>query len=125
MRRRAAGAVTRRVGYLGGAGGGARCRRIPDGRDVPPGKPGAVADELVCRYVLRPPVAQQRLRLTGDGRVLVTLKEEWRDGTTHLLLERVELLERARPSRPPILPPSCRLHRSPAARRHPWWPGSD
>ena len=105
--------------------GGARCRRIPDGRDVPPGEPGAVADELVCRYVLRPPVAQQRLRLTGDGRVLVTLKEEWRDGTTHLLLERVELLERARPSRPPILPPSCRLHRSPAARRHPWWPGSD
>ena len=72
-----------------------------------------------------PPVAQQRLRLTGDGRVLVTLKEEWRDGTTHLLLERVELLERARPSRPPILPPSCRLRRSPAARRHPWWPGSD
>jgi Putative transposase/Transposase zinc-binding domain len=50
--------------------------------------------ERLCRYVLRPPVAQDRLELTSDGRVLVTLKGEWSDGTTHLLFEPVELLEK-------------------------------
>jgi hypothetical protein len=29
-----------------------------------------------------------------DGRILVTLKAEWRDGTTHLVFEPVELLEK-------------------------------
>ena len=41
--------------------------------------------ERLCRYVLRPPVAQDRLALTPDGLVLVVLKAEWYDGTTHLL----------------------------------------
>jgi len=50
--------------------------------------------ERLCRYVLRPPVAQDRLSLTPDGLVLVTLKAEWHDGTTHLLFTPVELLER-------------------------------
>jgi hypothetical protein len=50
--------------------------------------------ERLCRYLLRPPVAQDRLRLTGDGRVLLELKSEWADGTTHLLLEPLELLEK-------------------------------
>ncbi len=40
-----------------------------------------------CRYLLRPPIAQERLALTPDGRVLVTLKAEWHDGTTHLIFE--------------------------------------
>jgi len=50
--------------------------------------------EPLCRYVLRPPVAQERLTLQPDGRVLVTLKAEWHDGTTHLCLEPLTLLER-------------------------------
>ena len=50
--------------------------------------------ERLCRYVLRPPVAQERLALTPDGLVLVTLKAEWNDGTTHLLFTPVELLEK-------------------------------
>jgi Putative transposase len=50
--------------------------------------------ERLCRYVLRPPVAQDRLSLTPDGLVLVTLKAEWHDGTTHLLFTPVELLEK-------------------------------
>lgn len=43
--------------------------------------------EQLCRYLLRPPVAQERLRLTGDGHVLLELKSAWADGTTHLLFE--------------------------------------
>ncbi|MBI4542823.1 MAG: transposase [Gemmatimonadetes bacterium] len=48
----------------------------------------------LCRYLLRPPVAQDRLRLTGDGRVLLELKSAWADGTSHLLFEPLELLEK-------------------------------
>ena len=48
--------------------------------------------EQVCLYVLRPPVAQDRLERTADGRVLVTLKDEWRDRTRHLLFDPLELL---------------------------------
>jgi hypothetical protein len=50
--------------------------------------------ERVCRYLLRPPLAQERLRLRADGRVFVELRKAWRDGTTHLLLEPIELLEK-------------------------------
>ena len=38
--------------------------------------------------------AQERLTQTADGRVLLTLKAEWSDGTTHLRFEPIELLER-------------------------------
>src|SRR5204863_3094565 len=50
--------------------------------------------EQLCRYLLRPPIAQERLALRPDGTVLVTLKTPWRDGTTHLCFEPVTLLER-------------------------------
>jgi hypothetical protein len=50
--------------------------------------------ERLCRYVLRPPVAQERLSLTPDGLVCVTLKSEWHDGTSHLLFTPVEFLEK-------------------------------
>jgi hypothetical protein len=50
--------------------------------------------ERLARYVLRPPVAQDRLALTPEGQVLVTLKAEWADGTTHLLFAPVEFLEK-------------------------------
>ncbi|MBI1728593.1 MAG: transposase [Candidatus Rokubacteria bacterium] len=43
---------------------------------------------------LRPPLAQDRLRLRADGRVLVELKTVWRDGTSHLLFAPVEFLEK-------------------------------
>ena len=50
--------------------------------------------EQLCRYLLRPPLAQDRLRLRGDGRVLVELKTVWRDGTSHFLFEPIEFLEK-------------------------------
>src|SRR5216117_1926944 len=50
--------------------------------------------EQLCRYLLRPPIAQERLALRPDGTVLVALKTPWRDGTTHLCFEPVTLLER-------------------------------
>jgi hypothetical protein len=50
--------------------------------------------ERLCRYVLRPPFAQERLRLRDDGRVVVELKTAWHDGTRELLFEPLEFLER-------------------------------
>lgn len=50
--------------------------------------------ERLCRYALRPPVAQERLRLTPEGQVLLELKRPWSDGTSHLLFDPVEFLER-------------------------------
>jgi hypothetical protein len=50
--------------------------------------------EQLSRYLLRPPLAQDRLRLRADGRLLVELKAVWRDGTSHLLFEPLEFLEK-------------------------------
>ena len=49
--------------------------------------------EQIARYALRPPVAQDRLEWT-DGQVRLELRRPWSDGTTHLLFDPVELLER-------------------------------
>ena len=48
----------------------------------------------MCRYVLRPPLAENRLRRLADGRVRLALKRPWRDGLTHLLFEPAEFLEK-------------------------------
>ena len=50
--------------------------------------------EQLCRYLLRPAVAQDRLRLLDDGRVVRTLKTAWVDGTRQLMFEPFELLEK-------------------------------
>jgi hypothetical protein len=48
--------------------------------------------ERLCRYVLRPPFAQERLRLRGDGRIALELKRAWHDGTRELVFEPLEFL---------------------------------
>jgi hypothetical protein len=50
--------------------------------------------EQLCRSVLRPAVAQDRLRLTEDGRVVIELKTAWADGTSHLVFDPLDLLAR-------------------------------
>ena len=48
--------------------------------------------ERLCRYALRPPIAEDRLRRDTDGNVRLTLRHQWADGTTYLKFEPVELL---------------------------------
>lgn len=50
--------------------------------------------ERLCRYALRPPLAEDRLKVDGEGAVWLTLRHRWSDGTTHLKFEPLELLER-------------------------------
>lgn len=51
--------------------------------------------ERLCRYLLRPPIAEKRLRFREDGKIEVGLKSGWPDGTTHLAFTPIELLEKA------------------------------
>jgi hypothetical protein len=50
--------------------------------------------ERLCRYVARPPIATERLSPLPDGRLLYRLKRRWRDGTTHVTFEPLELIEK-------------------------------
>ncbi|MCA1563570.1 MAG: transposase, partial [Acidobacteria bacterium] len=50
--------------------------------------------ERVCRYALRPHLAQERLHRTSEGEIWLTLRHRWADGTTHLRFDPLELLER-------------------------------
>ena len=50
--------------------------------------------ERLARYAGRPPLATERLSLLPDGRLLYRLKRRWRDGTTHVIYEPLELMER-------------------------------
>ncbi len=66
--------------------------------------------ERLCRYVARPPLALGRLEAMTDGRLAYRLKTPWRDGTTHVVMERRELLERLAPLIPPPRAHQVRYH---------------
>ena len=48
--------------------------------------------ENLCRYVARPAVATERLSRFPDGRVLYRLRHQWRDGTSHVIFDPVDLM---------------------------------
>ena len=50
--------------------------------------------ERLCRYVCRPPIAQERLEETATGKLRYSLKKAWRDGTVALVLDPLDLLAR-------------------------------
>jgi hypothetical protein len=50
--------------------------------------------ERVGRYLARPPIATDRLSMLDDGRLELRLKRPWRDGTTALVFQPRELIER-------------------------------
>jgi hypothetical protein len=50
--------------------------------------------EHLCRYLLRPPLARERLTESAHGPLLFELAQPRADGTTHLLLEPLELIEK-------------------------------
>jgi len=52
----------------------------------------------------------ERLEAMPDGRLAYRLKTRWRDGTTHILMERSELLERLAPLIPPPRAHQVRYH---------------
>jgi len=57
--------------------------------------------ERLCRYVSRPPMAEERLALSASGPVRYPLKTAYRDGTTHIVLEPLDLMARLAARVPP------------------------
>jgi hypothetical protein len=76
----------------GVTGGSTASISTPAGLVVPAGRREWL--ERVCRYTLRPPVSDERLAVMADGRVHLSLKQPWRDGTTALVFDPVEVLGR-------------------------------
>ena len=77
--------------------------------------------ENLCRYVARPAVATERLSKFPDGRVLYHLRHRWRDGTSYVIFEPIDLIGKLAALVPPprfnlvryhgILAPSARWRR--------------
>ena len=57
--------------------------------------------ERLCRYITRPPLAQDRLELRPDGKLELTLKNVWKDGTRAILLPPRDLIIRLIAAIPP------------------------
>ena len=57
--------------------------------------------ERLCRYVSRPPVSVDRMVLMASGQVRYSLKRPYRDGTTHIVLEPLDLMARLAALVPP------------------------
>jgi hypothetical protein len=57
--------------------------------------------EALLRYVLRPPLAQQRLERQPDGLVCIALKRAYNDGTLAVDMDPLSLLCRLAMSVPP------------------------
>jgi hypothetical protein len=64
----------------------------------------------ICRYTARPALAVDRLRELPDRRIAYELRTPWNDGTTHILLERQELLARLAAQVPPPRAHQLRYH---------------
>ena len=57
--------------------------------------------ERLCRYVCRPPIAQERLVEVAGGKLRYLLKKPWSDGTVALVLEPLDLCARIAALIPP------------------------
>ena len=55
----------------------------------------------ICGLAARPPLSTERLSLLPDGRLRYRLKRRWSDGTTHVIYEPMELMERLAALVPP------------------------
>ena len=49
--------------------------------------------ERLCRYITRPALSDERVRLNATGQVQLELNTHWRDGTTHLVMSPLEFMQ--------------------------------
>ena len=61
--------------------------------------------ERLCRYIIRPALDNERLSRNARGEVVLKLKSPYRDGTTHIVLQPREFMQRLA-----ALVPRPRLH---------------
>jgi hypothetical protein len=61
--------------------------------------------EKLCRYITRPAVAEERLQIRPSGDIVLRLKTQYSDGTSHLLFSGLEFVEKLA-----ALVPPARIH---------------
>lgn len=66
--------------------------------------------EKLCRYTARPPIAMERMSETANGKILYRLKTRYSDGTTHVLFDPLELVEKVVALVPPPRANLLRYH---------------
>ncbi|MFM8312949.1 MAG: transposase, partial [Deltaproteobacteria bacterium] len=66
--------------------------------------------EKLCRYTARPPIALERMSESPDGKILYRLKTKYSDGTTHILFDPLELVEKVVALIPPPRANLLRYH---------------
>ena len=57
--------------------------------------------ERLCRYVCRPPLATERVRLTRDGKIACSFRKPWKNGTEGVRLDPMTLMSRLAALIPP------------------------
>lgn len=72
--------------------------------------PAQSAGDRGCRYISRSPVTGERLALTASGHVRYALKTPYLDGTTHIVLEPLDLMARLAALVPPPRMHQTRFH---------------
>lgn len=50
--------------------------------------------ERICRYMARPAISEERLSVNPKGQVVYKLKKAYGDGTTHVVMEPMEFMEK-------------------------------
>ena len=50
--------------------------------------------EQLCRYITRPALSNERLSINGKGQIVLKLKSRWKDGTSHIVMEPMEFMQR-------------------------------
>jgi hypothetical protein len=50
--------------------------------------------EQLCHYITRPALANERVQTNAAGHVVLKLKTPWRDGTPHLVMSPLDLMQR-------------------------------
>ena len=68
------------------------------------------AKATLCRYIVRPPIANDRLSILPHGRVQLRLKRAYSDGTTHMLFEPLDFIARLVALVPPPRAHQVRFH---------------
>jgi hypothetical protein len=53
--------------------------------------------EQLCRYITRPAIANEQIKGNRAGQVVLQLKSPYKDGTTHIVMEPLEFIERHPP----------------------------
>ena len=64
----------------------------------------------LCRYLMRPPLAEEHLQELPDGGLQLLLKKPWRDGTTSVVFEPLDFVARLVAAIPPPRAHMFRFH---------------